>query len=241
MKNYLFLSIFFFCLFSLNQSLSAQDDKENWFEVPNRTLHLVNPTGFGLKKGEVYYQNIFLFYQSISIGFTDYLAIKGAILTNPFFGGPHIITIQPKFTIPIEVENFNLGVASTLMFSPSSFDSEILGAVYGIGTYGNTNLNVSAGLGFGFTDSGLATTPLAMISGQARLSKNMAIISENWLVFRTKGTLLPMISIGLRFMGKNFSLDLAFLSIDPAIIDESIKPNPSQFPFISAVVPIGKK
>lgn len=53
----LLLLILFFLCSSLSQNvLWAQEYQKDWFTPPNQVQTFISPTGFGLKKGEGYYQ-----------------------------------------------------------------------------------------------------------------------------------------------------------------------------------------
>lgn len=140
-------------------------------------------------------------------------------------------TINPKLSIPVE-ENFHVGLGSSLLFLLFSDGTEIAGALYGVGTYGNTNNNGSVGLGFGYDGSGLVEDPLLMLSGQIRASKAVSIISEIWILPYSEPT-LPLFSFGLRLNGEKFSLDFAYLGVGDSF-------DRAHLPFLSFMIPFGK-
>ncbi len=39
--------------------VTVVDNKKIWLQTPNKTRYLLTPTGFGLKKKEGYYQNVY--------------------------------------------------------------------------------------------------------------------------------------------------------------------------------------
>ncbi len=230
------------CLFfSLSENeLFAQKNQKDWFAPTNRTNYLISPSALGLKKGEAYYQNIYGVYNSVAYGFTDHLTVKAGIFIMPILN----LTLNPKLTFPIE-ENLHIGVASSSFFLATNDDIEGTSSIYGIGTYGNSNNNVSAGFGFGFDQSGLGAVPMFSFSGQKRISKNISLVSDN-LIFAAKNN-FAMLSLGCRLMGKKMSFDLALLSIHTEEFDLFSEP-PSNIklvwyhlPFISFIRPFGKR
>ena len=42
-----------------------------WFENPQATRYFLQPNGYGLKKGEAYYQNVWIFFNQFSVGVSD--------------------------------------------------------------------------------------------------------------------------------------------------------------------------
>ena len=52
-------------------SSSSFKDGSYWFENPQATRYFWAPNGYGLKKGEAYYQNVWIFFNQVSVGVTD--------------------------------------------------------------------------------------------------------------------------------------------------------------------------
>ncbi|MDB4728341.1 hypothetical protein OAF63_06080, partial [Saprospiraceae bacterium] len=150
---------------------------EYWFENPNATRNLFGPTGYGLKKGEGYYQNFLLVYNSVSYGFTDNFTVGFG--TIPFtFGDGLFFTITPKVSIPIVEDKFNIGVGllySSLFGSSSSI-------AYGVATYGSRDNNFTIGMGYGNIEGEWAEAPIFTFSGMVRLSKKFGLVTENWVI-----------------------------------------------------------
>jgi hypothetical protein len=82
-----------------------------------------------------------------------------------------------------------------------------LGIAYGSATFGNENSNLSIGAGWGFIGTVWSKNPVITISGMTRVSRKLALISENWFV---PGNLI--FSYGLRFMGEKISVDLGLVN-----------------------------
>jgi hypothetical protein len=152
-------------------------DGEYWFDNPNATRNIFGPTGYGLRKGEGYYQNFMLFYNSVSYGFTDNLTVGFG--TIPFtFGEGLLFTLTPKVSFPIVEDQFNLGVGVLY----SHIFGESSGIAYGVGTYGSRDNNFSVGVGYGNVEGDWAEAPIFTFSGMIRVSKKFGLVSENWLI-----------------------------------------------------------
>lgn len=50
---------------------------------------------------------------------------------------------------------------------------------------------------------------MVMFGGEKRLSRRMAVVTENWIL---PGVDDPLISYGIRFMGEKLSVDLALVN-----------------------------
>ena len=54
-------------------------DGKLWSENPQSTRYFWSPNGYGLKKGEGYYQNIWVLWNQFAYGATDYFSFGGGI------------------------------------------------------------------------------------------------------------------------------------------------------------------
>lgn len=59
----------------------------HWFENPQATRYFFSPNGFGLKKGEAYYQNVWVLFNQFSIGVTNNFSIGAGFVPLFLFGG----------------------------------------------------------------------------------------------------------------------------------------------------------
>lgn len=196
-----------------------------WFPNPNSTRNLYGPTGYGLRKGEGYYQNFYLFLNSASYGFTDNFTLGIGVIPLPFIGA---FTITPKFSFPIVENKWNAGVG-VLYARILDYD---MGIGYGVLTYGSRNNNITAGLGYGFQEGELAAMPTLTLSGMARIAERISIVTENWFVNGDDGY-QAFVSLSVRYIFDNLSIDFGFV-------------NPVQYglaigiPVVGVVIPFGK-
>ncbi len=197
---------------------SSIKKNEYWFENPNATRYLFGPSAFNLKKGEGYYQNTMLLLNSFNVGITDYFSIGGGIeflstfisLSQGQFNP--IIYFTPKVGFSV-TEKIGVGggvlVASIPQWGSST--NAGLGLLYGLGTYGNKDSNVTATLAWGSVEGDAFNKPLFTVSGMTRIAKKTALITENWFV-PTDTSYEPLFSYGIRFFGENLAIDLAFIN-----------------------------
>ncbi len=187
-------------------SVEQIKDGKLWFANPQSTRYFWSPNGYGLKKGEGYYQNIWVLWNQFSYGVSDNFSLGGGIIPLFFFGGgPTPVFITPKISIPIEKDKFNLG-AGALIGTVLGESGTSFGIVYGISTFGSPNNNVSFGLGYGFAGGEWASSPLININGMFRLSSRGYFITENYYI-SGGGENVVLISLGGRWIIKKAALD----------------------------------
>jgi hypothetical protein len=235
-----------------------------WLPNPHDSRHYFAPTARNMKKGEGYFQDIYLVIASVNYAFTNYFTMGGgmsivpgigfnqqAYFVNPklgfeinknvHLGGGFIYAnigendsyeIFDSITIPVVLNGQTIG-DTTIVHSLDWEDKLIrhnAGILYGVGTYGNRENNLTLGLGYAYLDDDFLKHPVIMIGGMARISRRTAFISENW-VFTTyhenEDTYDPydpdvhkdgyyttgVISYGIRFFGEKMSVDLAFFQV----------------------------
>ncbi len=179
--------------------------EEYWAENPQSTRYFWAPNGYGLKKGEGYYQNVWILFNQIAVGVTDHFSIGGGIVPAFLFAGaPTPVWITPKVSIPVVEDKFNLG-AGVLGGVVIGEDNSGFGIFYGISTFGSRDKHLSIGLGYGFAGGEIARSPVVTISGMTRLGKRTYLISENYYI-PTKPYLL-LLSFGGRSVTNKIGLD----------------------------------
>jgi len=198
-----------------------------WFPNPHATRYYYSPSAISLKKGEGYYQNTYLFLNSVHYGVTNNISVGGGIEFISTFTGNPILYVTPKISFKV-ADQFYAG-AGVLLASLPDVDESGRGAAgigYGIGTYGNAENNVTVGLGYGFIRDEMAKQPVITISGMTRISKKASLVSENWIV---PGT--AFFSYGVRFFGEKISVDLAL--VNNSDIAQEL---PIGIPFVSVAI-----
>ncbi|HQW54567.1 MAG TPA: hypothetical protein PK076_00495 [Saprospiraceae bacterium] len=178
-----------------------------WDDNPQSTRYLWTPNGYGLKKGEAYYQNIWVLYNQVSVGITD--NISASIGTIPLFLFGVDVTpvwIIPKFSIPIIKDKINMGLG---VFAGAVIGEEnnAFGLGFGTITLGNRDKNLNIGVGWGYTPEGLAQRPLINLSGMIRVSANGYFLTENYFIPLGDNSNLVLFSAGGRYMIKKVGID----------------------------------
>ncbi len=191
------------------------------------------PTAFGLRKGEGYYGNFYLFVHHLNYGFTDHFSVELStetlsLLTNvsPF----QVVYAVPKFSFNVN-KDVNLGVGVYISKFGSFFNrsnASSLTIPFGVATFGNRDQNLSIGVGTFLSGSFFSSTPsrvsVISLSGQFRLSKTLVLMTENYGFVTSSFSEFPTIigSAGVRYLGKKATFDLGINSIRIPVLGFSL-------------------
>lgn len=95
-----------------------------WFRNPNSTRYFFAPSALPLRKGEGYYQNAYVFVNSVSVGVTDHFTMGGGFVLNPTFRDWQVLFLTPKISFPSESNvTFGVGAIAVVVFNKNyNFD-----------------------------------------------------------------------------------------------------------------------
>ncbi|MCK5692824.1 MAG: hypothetical protein KAI08_08245 [Bacteroidales bacterium] len=210
-------------------------DDEYWMDNPQATRYFFSPNAYGLKKGEGYYQNVWVMVNSFAVGVTDYFSIGGGVVPLFLFAGsPTPVWITPKFSIPVVQEKFNLG-GGALLGTVLGEEETGFGILYGISTLGSKDKNVSLGLGYGYAGGDWAKAPMINLNTMIRFGPKGYFISENYFI-QTEGTTALILSLGGRHIIQNAGLDYGLIIPFISEMDSFIA-----FPWLGITIPFGNK
>lgn len=210
-----------------------------WPTNPHSSRYFFSPSGYGLRKGEGYYQNAWIFFNQVSYGFSDYFTMGLGLVPTFLFGVGAEFTpvwMTPKFNMPYKNGKGAFGVGSILLGVLGELDENTaIGLVYGTNTFGTRDKQLTLGMGFGYTtDGGFSDYPVFNLSGMIRTGKNWAFVTENY--FFTFDEFGALVSGGARYMGKRMALDFGgFIPVYPEVGGFFITP------WLSVSVPFGKR
>lgn len=217
-----------------------------WFKNPTSGLYYLSPTAIPLKKGDGYYHNYYGIGNEFNYALTDHATIGGGLT------GPLGVYLTGKVSTSV---NDYAHVAGGVFIGNSIFPI-VRNSNFGLAlgfcsfTVGNSDHNLTATVCYGFMNSrnstDLMNQPLMQLSGTVRVSKKLAIVSENWLVsvngdpfnrgFGTDSHYEPFISYGCRILNKRGSFDIGFLNT-PALWENNYLVG---MPYIGFLVRFGK-
>ena len=181
--------------------ITKEGTTEYWFPEANTTRMFFGPTGRTLQQGEGYFADHDVFIASASIGITDRLQLGAGTLIIP---NSQFWFVMPKVGI-VRGEKLNVSVGA-LYGGIGGING---GIAYAVGTYGETDHNMTIGFGQGFSGKQVGGEPVFMIGGESRLSRRVALLTENYFGAGSNDGLLMY---GIRFLGEKFSVDLALMN-----------------------------
>lgn len=157
-------------------------DGSIWFENLQATRYFWAPNGYGLKEGEAYYQNMWVFYNQAGYGFSNYFSIGAGVVPLFLLGGaPTPVWITPKFSFPISKNKVNIGLG-VLAATVVGEDDASFGIAYGVSTFGSRDKNLTIGMGYGYASGSWTKKPIIMASTMLRTGKKGYFMSENYLI-----------------------------------------------------------
>jgi hypothetical protein len=189
-----------------------------WFENPSYNRYFLGQSAQPLRKGEGYYQNVWVFFNAAHYGITKNISIGGGFEFLSTFGAQTpIFFLAAKAGFPIGQRH---SAGATIRYlnianigGDDDIDTDLAGGIF-LGTaqytYGTSDHNLTAGIGYGVAGKETADRPVFVLSGQTRAGKRMGFLSENYII---PGDQFEAIFIyGMRFMGERISFDLVFLN-----------------------------
>ena len=210
---------------------------------PQAARYFWQPNGYGLSKGEGYYQNILGLFNQASIGLTNNFSVGiGVVPLFHFSGAPTPVWITPKISLPVKKDKFNVGVgvlAGSVIGvekydyynGGSSRTNQNFGIAYGVMTFGSRFKNLSLGLGYGYSNGRWASRPSVSLSFMVHTGGRSYLLSENYIINN-----LGLITMGVRTFFNRVSIDYGCFTPVGASIDRFVA-----MPWFGLVVPFGKK
>ena len=181
-----------------------------WFPNPNATRLFFAPTGQMLKKGEGYFADYELFFPGFAYGVTDNLSIGGGVSIFPTGFDEQVYYLTPKVGVSLG-EQVHLATGVLVAGTMGGTNAGTGGIGYGVGTFGDGDASATIGLGYGFAGGKIERRPVAMLGGEKRVSRRIALVSENYLLPVSQDNLVY--SFGIRFMGEKITTDLAIFNV----------------------------
>ena len=173
----------------------------------NRTL--LTPTALDNGKGVGEYNNYYLFLNHFSGGVTDNLRLGGGVIFLPL----DKLTIAGFASVKLSysiTDNFRIstgGVAGTIFLNGESGWG---GAMYGLGTWGNKDNNLTVGVGSLRVESRW-TKAVLMLTGQKRIKNNWTLLSEFFTV-KDEFDRVVALTLGAKYMNHKLSINFGIMT-----------------------------
>ena len=218
-------------------SLDAKQLKKGkyWSGNPQSTRYFFSPDGYGLLKGEGYYQNLWVLANSFAVGLTDYLSVGGGVIPLFLFAGaPTPAWLTAKISIPVVKNKVNLG-AGILTGTVFGVEKSGFGIFYGISTFGSRDRNISLGLGYGFSGGSVSNAPMINVNGMYRVGARSYLLTENYFFPDGTNTSLMMM-VGARQIIRDAGLDYGLVFPAGSGIGSVVA-----IPWLGITIPFGKR
>ena len=187
---------------ALSRAAGEVVNGEFWNEDPSGTRLLFTATGRTLRQGESFagtYVAYVLPFPFAAVGLTDRFMIgAGAPVLlkrlEPFYIAPKVLIVDGPSA------HISVGTLHVL------WDGESAGVAYGVGTFGSTDRALSVGLGYFYSGEDLYNKPAFMFGGETRISRQIKLISENYILPERVGYIF---SGGIRIIGDRIAAEVA--------------------------------
>jgi hypothetical protein len=187
---------------------------EHLYRDPNRTRLFFAPTGRMLAKGEGYFSDSDVLLAGVAGGVTSNFTMGGGMSLIPSDNPTNnILYLTPKIGL-VDRPNFALAAGAVIGFAGFEGIDEKdrnLGIIYGVSTFGPEDHHLDIGAGWGYAGGRISGDPAIMVGGSTRVSRRVALLTENYVVPSISDNAL--VSYGVRFLGKDISVDLAFANL----------------------------
>lgn len=189
------------------------EESSDWFVPPVPSVNFLTETAIGMKKGDIYYQNVLLFGNKFGFGISDHFSINaGFEWLSTFNGHAPTLLIAPKYTFTDLSSTFHIGIGSNLLYLPyNSGSSAYVASLYVISTVGDTDLNFTFGIGGGATGDDFYESPIFQLGGFGRIAKNFAIVVDALTIADDESDFYYVGSSFLRYMTSKFNIDLGYV------------------------------
>lgn len=174
---------------------------ELWNEDPGSTRLLFTATGRALGQGESYVGTYVIALPFAAVGITDRVSIAAG--APVLFGDLEPFYLAPRIQV-LRTPRAQASVGTLVFF----FDDDLVGIVYGVGTFGDTDNAVSTGLGFFYSGEDVHNEPAFLLGAETRISPRIKLITENYLLPDAVGVVL---SGGIRVIADRFTTEIGMV------------------------------
>ena len=179
---------------------------ELWPEDPSRTRLFFAQTGRTLRAREAFVAVAYGIVPSVQVGLTDYLTVGAgeAIIGREINGDIAYLTSKLRL---LSTPTFSLSAGGVAGVARNPTNSPSIRALYGAGTYGTPDVNVTLGGGWGYGSSVMDRPSVVIVGATARVARDMAFVTENYIA--ASGGAGQLLSGGVRMMSEHIAVDLA--------------------------------
>ncbi|GAA4360892.1 hypothetical protein GCM10023185_27670 [Hymenobacter saemangeumensis] len=154
-----------------------------YYDIGNGNRLFFGPTARGLRQGEGTLQDVDVYLLGFNYGISNNFSMGGYMSIVPGLSlTEQLLVLTPKLSFKVR-ENLHTGAGLLYLRVPAgNGDGVGVGIAYGVITTGSADNNFTAGLGYGFVDNEIGSTPIIMLGGQTRVSRRVSLLTENYIV-----------------------------------------------------------
>ena len=179
---------------------------------PNRTRYLYSPSGFMLKQGEGYVSQTELLVTSVAYGLTDHVTV-GLGTAVPFLFVEDGVNLVGTLKVGADVNEWvHVAAGAQGLWLPGIEAGTTAGLLFGTVTLGTPDLHLGISAGPPFvagTDQNDVGQVILSISGNARVSEHLALVTENWILPGDDGGYVC--TGALRIIGQRLGVDAGLM------------------------------
>lgn len=182
---------------------SASENRQQRHEDVSRTRLLIGPTARALERGEVYLDDLSVFFPSVQVGLTNRVSIGAGtplLIPQADVGLGDVAWITPKVQVFRRGQRTQGAVGLMHVVGKGANG----GLAYGVVTHGTSNTAFTVGTGIAYpTHTGAHAVTLVGV--ERRVSPRVKLLTENYL--SAEGALLTG---GVRVIGRKRTFDVAW-------------------------------
>lgn len=174
------------------------------------------PGGYGLKKGQFYYQNSLVLINQFYVGLTDNLSIGAGVI--PYIVPDYSIVpiwIHMNVSLPINHSKFVLGASAHLFKIGYKQIMNNFGLSFIETTYGTIQRNITLGIGLGYVDNRFLENPSYTVKSIYLMSNNYYFLSENYFKIDEYADVNNLSIIGFRKAWEKIDFDAGVILLYP--------------------------
>lgn len=187
--------------------------KPGYYDIGNGNRLFFAPTARGLRQGEATLQDVNVYFLGLNYGLSRNVSLGGYVSLVPGLSpNEQLLVLTPKVSFPIS-EKLHVG-AGLLYARVPTFDGNGggvgVGIGYGVATYGSADNNLTFGLGYGFVNSDIGSTPVLQVGGQTRVSRRISLVSENYILADSRAGMGGLYGIKINWRRTSLGLGAAY-------------------------------
>lgn len=177
-----------------------------YFDNPQSSKYFFSQSGYGVKKGEGYYTNAWIFFNEVTYGVTNNFSISAGTIPLFLFAGTSTpVWINPKVSLPVVKDKVNLGIGA-YVGTIIGEENTSFSFLYGNSTFGSRDKNITLGFGWGIGNGEISSTPLVTLAGMLRVSQRWYLMTENHFLTVDSET-GGVLSFGARYAARRVGID----------------------------------